>query len=81
MKHQQVMGPESFGCVTISALALFAAYESIVSSSLSRPIKATTAGINMRNHAIRALTGLYIFRLFDHLLFCLSGNSVLCLSV
>ena len=83
MKHRQVTGPKSsFVCATASALALFAAYESIFSSSLSRPTKAITASMNMGNQAIGALfTGSYAFGLLDLLLLCFSGNCALCLSV
>ena len=74
-------GPKSsFVCATASALALFGAYESISISSSSRPIKATTTGMNVGNQATWALfTGLYSFGLLDLLLLCFSGN--FCLSV
>jgi len=81
MKQRQVTGPKSsFVCATASALALFGAYESISISSSSRPIKATTTGMNVGNQATWALfTGSYSFGLLDLLLLCFSGN--FCLSV
>jgi len=81
MKHRQVTGPKSsFVCATASALALFGAYESISISSSSRPIKATTTGMNVGNQATWALfTRSYSFGLSDLLLICFSGN--FCLSV
>ena len=85
MKQRQVTGPKSsFVCATASALALFEAYQSISISTSSRPIKATTTGMNVGNQATWALfTGSYSFGLLDLLLklICFSGNFVRCLSV
>ena len=79
MKHRQVVGSESSGCVTMSALALFVAYKSIFSSSPSRLTKATTVGMNVGNQAIRALfTGLYAFELLDHDLLLTASLGILC---
>ena len=70
-----------FVCAT-NHLALFAAFESILISSLSRPTKATTPGMNTGNQVTGALFyGLYSFRLLDFLLVCFSGDLMFCLSV
>ena len=76
MKHRQVTGPKSsFVCATASALALFGAYESISISSSSRPIKATTTGMNVGNQATWALfTGSYSFGLLISCLYASLGT-------
>ena len=73
------MGPQSsFVCAT-NQLALFAAFESILISSLSKLTKATTAGMNTGNQATGALFyGLYSFGLLDLLLLCFSGDLMFC---
>ena len=70
-----------FVCAT-NQLALFAAFESISISSLSRLTKATTASMNMGNQVTGALFyGSYSFGLLDFLLSCFSGDLMFCLSV